>query len=214
MTLTSGYRAEISRKVLHLLSATTPIVYLFLERGIMLWLLGACLVIALTVELLRHSSATCGQLFKRWVGFMVRAVEWGRLCGATYVLVGALLTVWLFPKPIAIAALFVQSISDSAASLIGLRFGRSRFLGKSLAGSLAFFVTALVILWVALPGARGVAFAAALVATLVEALPAPRLGRLELNDNLTIPLLTGATVWLLQTSPGPAQLASLLRNSL
>lgn len=214
MTLALGYRAEISRKVLHLTSATTPIVYLFVERGIMLWLLGACVVIALTIELLRHSSAAFGELFKRRVGFMVRAVEWGRLCGATYVLVGGLLAVWLFPyKPVAIAALFVQSISDSAASLIGLRFGRSRFLGKSLAGSLAFFITALVILWVALPGA-GIAFAAALVATLVEALPAPKLGPVELNDNLTIPLLTGATVWLLQTSPGPAQLAALLRSGL
>jgi len=195
--LSSGWRAEIGRKVLHLCSAITPIVYLFVERPTLLALLTPCVAIAMGVELLRHRSARFEGFFRRTVGFMVRAVEWKRLTGATYVMVGALLTVWIFPKRVAIPALLVQSVSDSAASLVGLRFGRTRFLGKSLAGSLAFFWTALVILWVALPDSPLVGLAVALVATIAEALPTVKSGRLELNDNLTVPLSTGAAIWLL-----------------
>lgn len=200
MTLPPAYRAEISRKVLHLFSATTPVVYMFVTRELLLRLLVPCVVVALVVEIARHASPAFHTRFRRAVGFMVRSAEWDRITGATYVLVGAWLAVWLFPKPVAIAAMLIQSISDSAASLVGITFGRTRFLGKSLAGSLAFFVTAVAILWVSLPDAKGVGLIAALVATIVEALPAFKWGRFELNDNLTIPLLTGAAIQLMQRS--------------
>jgi dolichol kinase len=196
----AGYNAEISRKVLHLAAAITPVVYLFIERGTMLCLLGPCTALAVIIEVARHVSARFETLFQRWVGFMVRATERGRVTGATYVMVGALLSIWLFPKPIAIAVLLIQVISDTAASLVGLRFGRTRFLGKSLAGSGAFFLTAVAILWIAWPASKGIGLLAALIATLAEALPSLRFGRFELNDNLTVPLLTGAALWLLHAS--------------
>lgn len=196
MGLAPWWQAEISRKVLHVASAATPLVYCLVSRDTMLLMLVACVASAVAVEVLRQSSAGFRELFRRYLGFMVRAAEWNRITGATYVLVGALLVVWLFPKPIAIAAMFIQSISDSAASLIGLRFGRARFFGKSLAGSLAFFFTAVVILWIARPEAKGAGLVAGAVATCTEAMPALRLGRFELNDNLTIPLLAATTMWL------------------
>ncbi len=200
MALPSSYRAEISRKVLHLVSAITPLVYVFVDRGTMLWLLIPCVLVALAVEVLRHVSARFEAVFRGWVGFMVRAAEWRRITGATYVVVGALLTVAVFPRPIAIAVLLIQVVSDTAASLVGLRFGRTRFLGKSLAGSGAFFVTALLILCAAWPAPKEVQLLGAFVATLAEALPAVRLGRFELNDNLTIPLSTGTVLWVLQAT--------------
>lgn len=210
MPMAAGYRAEISRKVLHVGSVLIPLTYAFVPRWVMLWVLGACVVIAAIVEVLRYTSAAFHTLFRHWLGFMVRSVEWHRLTGATYVLVGGLLTVALFPKRIAIVVLVVQSISDSAASLIGLHFGRSRFLGKSLAGSLAFFLTAVAILWYALPESQGIAFLAAVVATLAEALPAPKLGPVELNDNLTVPLATATFIWLLARQATSPEVAAAL----
>lgn len=208
--LPAAQLAEISRKVLHLASATIPLVYVFVAQDAMLRLLTPCVVITVVIELLRHLSPGFQRVFRRLVGFMLRSAEWPRVTGATYVMVAALLSVWLFPKPVAIAALLILSISDSAASLIGLHFGRVRFLGKSLAGSLAFFVTALAILWIVLPDFKGLAASAAALATLVEALPVLKLGRLELNDNLTIPLLTGAAICLLQVGSGSAAAAIAL----
>ena len=198
MPFSPAYRAEVSRKVLHLVSATTPIVYIFVGRELLLQMLTPFVVVAVVVELARHASPAFAAFFRRAFGFMVRAGEWDRITGATYVLVAAWLTVWLFPKPVAIAALLIQSISDSAASLVGITFGRKRFLGKSFAGSGAFFVTALAIMWIVMPRDKAVGLAAALFATVVEALPSLKIGRFELNDNLTIPLLTGLAIVLLQ----------------
>lgn len=196
-----GHSPELSRKVLHLIAATTPVVYMFISRETALGLLGLCVLIAVAIEILRQASPRFGVFFRRTVGFMVRTTEWTRVTGATYVLLGALLSVWLFPKPIAIAVLFIQVISDTAASLMGLRYGRTRFLGKSVAGSGAFFLTALAILWLTWPAKKEIDLLAAAVATVAEALPALRFGRYELNDNLIVPLLTGFVLCLLLGYP-------------
>jgi len=208
----TNYRVEISRKVLHVSSALIPLVYIFIDRETMWWLLVPCVCLIVAIEILRQVNPRGRRLFRRCFGVMVRGTEWHRLSGSTYVLVGALVSVWVFPKTIAIAGLLVLSISDSAASLVGLRFGRASFLGKSLAGSFAFFASSVIILWFAWPQSHGVALAAALVATIAEALPSIRLGRVELNDNLTIPLLTGATLWLLQRDAAPVELVNAFLN--
>mgnify|MGYP005834745981 CR=1 FL=1 len=210
MRLTSWWWAEISRKLLHVSAAVIPLAYLVLDREVMLWLLWGAVVIAVAVEVLRHAVPAFSERFRRVVGFMIRASEWGRICGATYVLVGALLAIWIFPKWVAIAVLLVLCVSDSAASLIGIRYGRSRFLGKSAAGSLAFFLTALAVLALIFRDALGVAFTGAIVATVAEALPSPRLERFELNDNLMIPLLTGAVLWWLLVATAPSDVAAAL----
>ncbi len=213
MPMAPWYRAEISRKVLHVSSVLIPLIYVFVQRGLMLWLLTAGLAIAAVVEVLRYAHPGFRTLFRDQLGFMVRSVEWHRLTGSTYVLLGALLAVALFPKPIAIVVLIILSISDSAASLVGLNFGRTRFLGKSLAGSLAFFFTALAILWPAEPISHGVAFLAAAVATLAEALPALKLGPVELNDNLLVPLSTGFVIWILTQHTAAPEIAAALSTA-
>ncbi len=201
MTGTNSFRTELSRKVLHICSAAIPLTYLFgAPRHVMLWLLTVAAAIAVLVELLRCFSTRFRAAFKPLVGFMVRNEEWTRVTGATYVLLAGLLSVAIFPKLAACAALLILSISDSAASLIGLRFGRQRFLGKSLAGSSAFFITATAILWLTLPQQRGLGLIVALAATIAEALPVLRLGPVEFNDNLTVPLITGAVICLVQAA--------------
>lgn len=194
------WRAEISRKALHLTSSLAPLVYCFTTREQMLLMLTPLVIIAVVVEIARHLSPQFHAFFARVVGFMLRREEWPRVTGATYVLVAALICIYCFRPREAIAALFILSIADTAASLVGLRFGRTRFLKGTIAGSLAFFLVALTILFICIPGARGVGFATALVATIVEAAPTIRLGRLELNDNLTVPLVTGAVLHFLLRS--------------
>ncbi len=197
MPLPVGWRAEISRKVLHLSTALIAVIYWFTPRPLMLALLLACVAIATTVEVARRQHAGFHQFFRTSVGFMVRAAEWHRISGATYVLLGSLLAILLFPKNHAIAGILVLAIADTAASLIGLRFGRTRFLGKSLAGSTACFVTATAVLVLTAPVSPAVAFLGGLVAALAEAAPSPRFSIFELNDNVTIPVLTAATTWLI-----------------
>jgi dolichol kinase len=106
------------------------------------------------------------------------------------------LCVWIFPKVIVITAFAILIISDSAAALVGRRFGNHPFLAKSLEGSSAFLVTALIVVALApkiayLSGEYMIGAAAALLGTLVEA------AEVGVDDNLTIPLSVSTALWLL-----------------
>ncbi|TWT43927.1 Cytidylyltransferase family protein [Phycisphaerae bacterium RAS1] len=184
---------EIGRKVVHLTSALVPIVYLFAPRDRMLMLAGAALAIVLAVDWLRRTPTAFGRWFRGLFGYMLRSYEERELMGGTFVLLAGFLCVLLFSKPIAVTVLFILSISDSAASIIGILFGKARFMGKTIAGSAAFFVTALVIAAVLLPGRVGIIVVAAVAATLVEALPL-RIGGWKVDDNLSVPLITGCVL--------------------
>ena len=119
----------------------------------------------------------------------------GRLNGATYVLISATLSVLIFPKPIAIMAFTVLIFADLTAALVGTRYGRHRFLAKSVEGSAAFFVTAVLIMIIlprasGIPGDLAVGITAALAATIVEA------ADFGIDDNLSVPLTTGIVLWI------------------
>ena len=109
--------------------------------------------------------------------------------GSTYYLFSSLLTVLLFPKPIAIASILILILSDTFAALVGKGIGRVPIFRKTLEGSLAFFLSALVIVFV-YPGVdRFSGVIGALGATVIELLPVP------LDDNLTIPFVAGAIMF-------------------
>jgi dolichol kinase len=109
--------------------------------------------------------------------------------GATYFIFSTILTILLFPKPIAIASILILIVSDTAAALVGKGIGKVRIFGKTLEGSLAFLVTSLVIVWIYPRLDRFSGSLAALGAALIEILP------IRLNDNLSIPLVAGAIMF-------------------
>jgi glycerol-3-phosphate acyltransferase PlsY len=74
---------------------------------------------------------------------------------------------------------------------VGKGIGRVRILGKTLEGSIAFFFTALLIVWIYPNLNRFSGGLAALGATVIEILP------IKVNDNLTIPLVAGAIMFFL-----------------
>jgi dolichol kinase len=191
------YGHELQRKLVHIVSAVIPILYWATDRPFMLCVLIPLAVIALVAELLRHLRPNFRLFIDRWLGHMLRDAEAHTLTGATYVTLASLLTILLYDKPIAVSVLLFLQISDALASLIGIRFGKARFLGKSLAGSTAFFVSAGVIGVLVFPDRPALAISGALVGTIVEALPL-RLGAFKVDDNLSIPLITGAVMTMLQ----------------
>ncbi len=194
------YRAELIRKTIHLCSLSIPVTYYFISREMALMLLLPVATVFLAVDLLRYFHEPTAKLFYRSFGWLLRSHEHDhttkRLSGATHVLISATLCVLVFPKLITITAFAILIISDSAAALVGRRFGRRRFLNKSVEGSAAFFLTALVVIAVtpkisAVPGEYLIAVVAAAFGTVVEALS------VGIDDNLSIPLSIGAVMWVL-----------------
>ena len=190
------YKEELWRKSIHLGSSAFPIAYWLTSRSFMLWVLVPLAGIAIVAETLRHTRPGFRTFIDTWLGRVLRQAEAHTLTGATYVTFGALLSILLFDKPIAITVLLFLSVSDALASLVGIRFGRVRLGSKSLEGSAAFFVSAAAIALFVMWPTPLVAIAGAAVATVVEALPL-KIARHKLDDNLTIPLVAGAAMTLL-----------------
>ncbi len=194
------YKAEIFRKSIHLCSLSIPIVYYFISREKALILLAPITLVFLLVDLLRHFHPPTAKIFYEAFGWMLRSHEHDerkkRLSGATHVLISATLCVLIFPKLITITSFAILIISDSAAALVGRRFGKRKFLRKSFEGSAAFFCTALIVI-AATPkvsseaGEYVIAAVAAAFATVIEAMS------VGIDDNLSIPISVGVVMWVL-----------------
>lgn len=192
------YWDEIRRKTIHLGSAAFPVVYWLTDnRTLMLQILIPLVAFAIVVESARQFSPAVEAFVQSWLGKIMRLEEKRLFTGATYVVISALIMIAFAPKQIAIAALLFMSISDAAASLIGIRFGKVRFLGKSLAGSSAFLVTALAIALLIMPKDLLTGALGAVAATIAEALSL-RWGPIKIDDNLAIPLTSGLVMILAQ----------------
>jgi len=118
---------------------------------------------------------------------MFRGDEATRVSGAGWLMVGYGLAVW-FPQPAATAGFLVAAFADPMASAVGTRFRRDQ--QKTVAGSMAFFLVSLVVLWsVGLhwPALAGVA----VVGVVLERWP------LGLNDNVVVAPAVSAAVLVL-----------------
>jgi dolichol kinase len=194
------YGAEVVRKGIHLFSLSIPVVYYFLSKTAALTILVPMTVLVVANDLARLYLPPVGRFYEQIFSSILRSHERNdhgrRLTGASYVLISAALCVWLFPKVIFLTAFAILIVSDSAAALVGRRMGRRPFLAKSLEGTTAFFVSALIVVGLApklvySPAEYAIGAAAALLGAIVEAAPQ------AVDDNLAIPLAIGTALWLL-----------------
>lgn len=189
----SAWHHEIARKLIHMTCAAVP--FLFLRwPGITTGLLIAAMAVYLFIEFWRVNGLELPGT--RWLNRLVlrRSERSGTAFAPLTLALGALCAVWLFPAPVACAAVLTVALADSAAAVIGSRWGRRPWPHnprKSLIGSAAFLAVALAcgLLWLRLPQAALLAIAA----TLIESLP------LDEWDNFLVPIGAGATVLLLST---------------
>jgi len=181
---------ELRRKSMHLVGLIVPIIYILIEKHPAVIVVGALMLIALLIELLKAVWPLFSDVFIRIFTPLLRSHEqMGAMTGATYYLIGAFLCILLFPKLLAIVCIFFMILGDMSAALIGKQWGRTKLLShKSLEGSLACFVVCVLIALVKFNPV--VALIGALVATIVELLP------IRLDDNLTMPLLSGLSMQL------------------
>jgi dolichol kinase len=208
---------ELKRKGLHVSGLVIPVLYYIglkttipgsearvLTRTSAIIILGVITVVHLAVEGMRLRVPSVNRFVLRRFGWLLRRSEYRSVTGAGYYLLGSFLAIALFSPTIAIAAMLFMIFGDFAAALVGTAIGKIRlFARKSLEGSLACFaicfVVGLVLFWRVRPdwsiGVR-LALSGAIAATLAEVLP------WRLNDNLTIPLLSGLAVLLAAQSLG------------
>ena len=105
--------------------------------------------------------------------------------------------VLIFPKVFVITGFAVLILSDISAALIGRRYGKHKFLSKSLEGTLAFFVVGCIVVLFSPKVANDlgeyfIGIAAVAVGAIFE-----NISYGWADDNLTVPVSIGLSMWIL-----------------
>ncbi len=176
---------ELLRKSIHICNSLFAYsLFIFDQREFSI-IIGFCTISIILFEIVRINFQKVNILFIKIFGPIIRDFEGGgRLTGATYVMISSFFVLVLFDKYVCITSILIMSYSDTAAAIIGKKYGRTRIFKKTLEGSLAFFVTSLIILLIIAPEVSlGLGLIAIIIATLVESLP------INIDDNLSVPLI-------------------------
>jgi diacylglycerol kinase (CTP) len=204
----NNFRAEVVRKLFHLISVIFPLIYFYSSKKFMLLILIPVTVLFLVVDIIRNFHKPSADTFFRLFGYVLRpherSVQKKNLNGATWGLLTATFCVIFFPKYITIISFAILTFSDTASSLVGRRYGRTKFRGRSLEGGAAFVIVAIMVI-LATPkieyefGEYLICIVAAIVGAIAEILAGDKV-----NDNIAIPLSIGTVLWLLYYLVYPA----------
>lgn len=165
-----------------------PVLAFFLPREALLWSLGIITAVFMVWEIARLTSSSVNRWMVSHLGFILKGREYSCLTGTTWLLLSSLAVFLFFDKYVAITALLFVAVGDLVAAVVGGRYTKRRIFNKSLAGSLACFLSCLLIGLVMTKVSPSmvlpVVTAGAVTATVIELLPAPA------DDNLTIPVFS------------------------
>lgn len=193
---------ELRRKAFHITGSLIPVGYYFASRETAVIVLSSANAFFLLIEWLRLRGRIN---FPTTLQALLRQHEEKNVAGYIYFQIAALLSILIFDKTIAIAALLMLSIGDTAAGLAGamIKGGNVRNNEiKTVKHPLIMFVMFAVCIAIglvlsSLPSAdmKYLSFkvyaAGALGATLGDSVPIRIMGK-SIDDNLAIPLLSGA----------------------
>lgn len=183
--------SEIYRKCIHLIGLVVPLIYWATNKQVILFLLGSFLFIFLISELYRIKFGIPKEA-DVYIRPLIRPQERRGIGAHVFFAAGAFVAVLVYPKDIAIAAMFVAVIADGAAAVIGRRWGRHRLVGKkTLEGTLTLFSVAIVTNTSIFVAGFRLPFHTSAMLSLAGATAAACIELLPLNDNLTIPIATG-----------------------
>jgi len=187
-----SWKGELCRKGIHLTSLSIPIGFFILNSVVVKVILVAAAAFSLIFDLTRIFG---NGFLKRYLdmvfGFIMRPREEKRLSGSTTILTAALAVYLIFDLSIAAASMIIIVIGDTAAAIIGRRYGRIKFKNKSLEGSLAFIIFSSLGVYLVPNLSFQIGLFGAVIGAVIEALP------IAIDDNITVPLIAGGAMQLL-----------------
>ena len=147
-----SFKAELNRKVIHTLSVSFPILYIFLNKDIMIYVMFVSTFITLFIDYNRNKSNYISNIFNKILGHVVRKHEKIKPMSASYLMLIATLLILFIPenmKSIAILSISYCSISDSVAAIYGMKYGKLEIINnKTLEGTFAFVISGLILTFI------------------------------------------------------------------
>ncbi|MFQ6009911.1 MAG: diacylglycerol/polyprenol kinase family protein [Candidatus Aenigmatarchaeota archaeon] len=182
---------ELKRQLVHVSGIVFVLSLIHLGKSMTVILTGIALLIAILIAIhIREKKRIIWPLkiisrmekrLQNWAGGFERPGELPMGGAITYGL-GVIFTLELFAPELAVPAILVLALADSASTLVGRRLGRNKLFinrKKSWEGSTAFLVACFVVLLFFANPTK--AIAVAVLVTIVEAMP-------KIDDNISIPI--------------------------
>ncbi|MFH1763601.1 MAG: hypothetical protein ABIF09_05345 [Gemmatimonadota bacterium] len=180
------------RRVFHATNGTVVVMAMTVfnfDVSEMVLILGVILALTVTMDALRLFHPKLNVLFFRAFSPIASPREARKIASSTWYALSAFLVLLLFPTTYAMAGILVLAWADPAASVVGQRWGKTRFLAGSVRGTAAFALVAFCALLLFVPWK--VALVTAAATALVEAAP------IRLDDNLIVPLTVAGVLLLI-----------------
>lgn len=194
---------HLARKFWHMGGVSViAALYAYLPNSTALILLFSVTLIAITVDVVRLRWPPFNELMVSIMGPLMRKSEVDKLAGTTYLFTGVTMIALVFPHSIVLLTMLFLAFADPIASFFGIKFGKDKIFGnKSLQGTLAAFVTCTILTyvflsthWLLVDRIYIVAILGGLIGALAELIP---IGNLD--DNLSLPVLSASALWVLFT---------------
>lgn len=170
-----------------------------LPAGISVLILSAFLAFTLVIEAIRLRNPSVNQTIIRLWKPVMRSCEVDRCTGIPFYLAASIVSIAVFPKPVAVLSILYLACGDPIASLVGILYGNKsiRFSnGKSLLGTLAGIFTCVLITFAFLLN-QSFPYSALLPLSVMGGIAggAAELVPLDMDDNFTIPVISGFVMW-------------------
>lgn len=162
--------------------------------------LASAFGLSVLVETARLRMPVFNEKIVRLWGPIMRSCEVNRVSGMPYYVLATLLSIAIFPKPVAVLAVLYLACGDPMASLFGILYGNKSYRfanGKSLIGTLAGVVTCALVTYFFLRNQTlpeyalvGITLIGGIAGGTAELMP------FDTDDNFTIPIVSGFALWL------------------
>ena len=177
---------------MHVSAAVVPLFYYVLPHHVYPYTVVLLTFVAIVIELLRFKTTKFRAFFYSVVGSLLWEKEKRMLTGATFFLISATISTFIFSPPVAVAALLFLAVGDTVAYLVRDLLGKTSIFGKmSPEGALGSFLICVPIALLVPDLPVKVGLIGALVSSLVEIIP------WDIDDNLSVPLITGMVMQLM-----------------
>lgn len=166
--------------------------YLYESQRETLILIGSVALFFITLDITRFLHQKTNELFRKRIKSFFKRTEYRKFSSMTTFLVAAFITVLVFKKEIAIAAIIFLIFGDIFSKILGLGFGRRKILyKKTLEGSLAYLGGTLICSYI-LYTTLGFSFILLCIGAITSAIAEAML--LGPDDNFPVALISGAAM--------------------
>ena len=193
---------HISRKIWHVSTGLALLYFLFIQtdRFLILSVLGLLTVLSCFVEFTRLRNPRVNEFCVRAFGMIIRTSEVHSVSGMPYYAASCFLALSIFPEKVAVLSILYLTFGDPIASFVGILSKKKAIpilKGKSFQGTAAAFLTCALLTWLYLKSTTlfsldliRMTLLGGFAGAVAELLP------LEIDDNFTIPMVSGFIMWL------------------